>query len=141
MGPPLADGTVEVGYSVVPEERGRGYATEVVQALTARALAAPDVQRVVAEVHEENAASLKVMERCGFYRLGTGREPGHHRYQHRAPRPLGGEVCGKVSGDRSETGIERSLIERSLGVFGQHPTGNPEAPRSLWQSGELTMHE
>ena len=82
MGPP-ADGTVEIGYSVVPEERGRGYATEAVQVLIARALATEGVQRVVAEVHEENVASLKVMERCGFYRIGTGREPGHHRYQYR----------------------------------------------------------
>jgi RimJ/RimL family protein N-acetyltransferase len=82
MGPPLADGTVEIGYSVVPEERGRGYATEIVRALVARALATSGVQRVVAEVHEENAASLGVMERCGFHRVGTGREPGHHRYQH-----------------------------------------------------------
>jgi ribosomal-protein-alanine N-acetyltransferase len=83
FGPPLADGTVEIGYSAVPDHRGRGYTTEVVQALTARALAAPGVLRVVAEVHEENVASLKVMDRCGFHRIGAGRDPGHHRYQHR----------------------------------------------------------
>jgi RimJ/RimL family protein N-acetyltransferase len=57
--------------------------TEVMRALTARALAAPGVLRVVAEVHEENVASLKVMDRCGFQLVGAGRDPGHHRYQHR----------------------------------------------------------
>jgi [ribosomal protein S5]-alanine N-acetyltransferase len=82
FGPPGEDGTVEIGYSAAVEWRGRGYTTEIVQALTARALATPGVRRVVAEVHEENAASLKVMERCGFHRVGVGRDPGHHRYQH-----------------------------------------------------------
>jgi ribosomal-protein-alanine N-acetyltransferase len=83
FGPPSDDGTVEIGYSSAVEWRGQGFATEMVQALTARALATASVQRVVAEVHEDNAASLKVMERNGFHRVGPGRDPGHHRYQHR----------------------------------------------------------
>jgi [ribosomal protein S5]-alanine N-acetyltransferase len=84
LGPPGADGTVEIGYSAAEEWRGHGYVTELVQALTARALATPGVQRVVAEVHEENTASLKVMERCDFHRVGRGRDPGYHRYEHGA---------------------------------------------------------
>ena len=44
FGPPLADGTVEIGYSVVPECRRNGYATEIVQALTTRAFAVPEVR-------------------------------------------------------------------------------------------------
>src|SRR4051794_19434895 len=83
FGPPTADGVVEIGYSTAPEFRGRGCATEFVSALTARAWATPGVTQVVAEVHEENAASIKVLERCGFHRIGAGRDPGHHRYQHR----------------------------------------------------------
>jgi [ribosomal protein S5]-alanine N-acetyltransferase len=86
FGPPAADGTVEIGYSTAPEWRGQGYCAEIVTALTARALATEGVQRVVAEVHEENAASLKVLARCGFHRVGAGRDPGHHRYQH-GPAP------------------------------------------------------
>ena len=82
FGPPSDDGTVEIGYSSTVEWRGQGFATELVQALTARALASPSVQRVVAEVHEDNAASLTVMARNGFHRVGPGRDPGHHRYQH-----------------------------------------------------------
>lgn len=84
FGPPDAEGTVEIGYSAAPEWRAQGYTTELVQALTARALTAPAVRRVVAEVHEENVASLTVLRRCGFHRVGLGRDPGHHRYQHGA---------------------------------------------------------
>ena len=82
FGPP-ADGTVEIGYSTAPEWRGRGYAAEFVEALTARALATPGVRRVVAETHDDNAASIRVLERCGFHRVGPGRDPGFHRHEHR----------------------------------------------------------
>ncbi len=81
FGPP-AGGVVEIGYSTAPEWRGQGYCTECVQALTARALGVAGVERVVAEVHEDNPASVKVLARCGFHRVGPGREPGFHRYQH-----------------------------------------------------------
>jgi RimJ/RimL family protein N-acetyltransferase len=81
MGPPSEDGTVEIGYSVVPELRGRGYATEMMGALVARALEVPGVRRVAAEAHEENIASITVLERCGFSRVGLGRDPGHLRFE------------------------------------------------------------
>jgi RimJ/RimL family protein N-acetyltransferase len=86
MGPPSTDGTVEIGYSVVPEWCGRGFATELAGALVERAFATPGVMRVVAEAHEENTASIVVLERCGFARVGVGRDPGHHRFERlRAP--------------------------------------------------------
>jgi [ribosomal protein S5]-alanine N-acetyltransferase len=84
LGPPASDGTVEIGYSVVPEYRNQGYATELVSALTNRALTlfVAGVRRVVAEVDEQNGASQKVLRRCGFAPVGSGREPGHTRFQH-----------------------------------------------------------
>ena len=81
FGPPLADGTVEIGYSVVPEWRRHGYATELVRALTKRAFDVPDVRRILAESEVENAASIGVLTRCGFRRMGTGREPHYDRFQ------------------------------------------------------------
>jgi RimJ/RimL family protein N-acetyltransferase len=81
FGPPTADGVVEMGYSVVPDHRRQGYATELVQALTAHALGFTDVRRVVANVHGENVASVTVLERCGFRRIGAGRDPGHFLYE------------------------------------------------------------
>ncbi len=79
FGPPSADGIVEIGYSVAVSHRERGYATEMVRAMTARALATQGVTSVVAEAHEFNVASLKVLERAGFVKVGAGRDPGHLR--------------------------------------------------------------
>ena len=82
FGPPV-EGTVEIGYSVVPEHRSKGYAGELARALTEHALAMPDVTRVVAETHEQNVASRKVLERAGFRLVGAGRAPGDQRYERR----------------------------------------------------------
>ena len=81
FGPPSPDGTVEVGYSVVPEWRRHGYATELVQALTKRAFDTPEVRRILAEADVDNVASIGVLARCGFRRMGTGREPHYDRFQ------------------------------------------------------------
>ncbi len=81
FGPPLPDGTVEIGYSVVPEWRRHGYATELVQALVERAFDVPDVRRILAEAESANVASIGVLERCGFRRMGTGREAHYERFQ------------------------------------------------------------
>jgi RimJ/RimL family protein N-acetyltransferase len=80
FGPPASDGSVEIGYSVVPACCGRGYATELVGALTNRALGVEGVRRVVAEADGQNAASIKVLKRCGFVLVGAGREMGHARF-------------------------------------------------------------
>jgi ribosomal-protein-alanine N-acetyltransferase len=81
FGPPSPDGTVEIGYSVVPEWRRHGYATELVQALTKRSFDVMAVRRILAESEVENVASLRVLGRCGFRRMGTGREPHYDRFQ------------------------------------------------------------
>lgn len=85
FGPPTPDGTVEIGYSVVPECRGLGYATEMVRALTAHAFAVAEVRRILAEANVENLASITVLTRSGFRRMGTGREPHFDRYQFDRP--------------------------------------------------------
>jgi RimJ/RimL family protein N-acetyltransferase len=94
VGPPGSDGLVEIGYSVVPDYCGLGYATELVGALTKRALKLVGVRRVVAEADERNAASLKVLERCGFVRVGAGRETGHARFACEIESPLRGTTAG-----------------------------------------------
>ena len=80
FGPPDRDGTVEVGYSIADEWRGRGYATEVARALTERALREPRVRRVIAHAAADNAASHGVLLRAGFRRLDCG-ETGKRRYE------------------------------------------------------------
>jgi RimJ/RimL family protein N-acetyltransferase len=78
-GPPAA-GAVEIGYSVVPEHRRRGYATEASAALVARAFARADVERVLAETLPELSPSIGVMGKLGFVFVGEGSEPGVIRY-------------------------------------------------------------
>jgi RimJ/RimL family protein N-acetyltransferase len=70
LGPPDGDGVVEVGYSVIPERRGLGYATEAATALVGWALAQPGVTAVLAHCDATNAASIRVLERAGFGRVG-----------------------------------------------------------------------
>jgi RimJ/RimL family protein N-acetyltransferase len=80
LGPP-ANGAVELGYSVIPTARHRGYATEIVQALVAHAFADPEVKEVVAHTADENVASTHVLLRGGFSRVGPGPEPGSVEYR------------------------------------------------------------
>ncbi len=78
-GPP-EDGTVEIGYSVLPRFQGQGYAAEMVRALIDWAFAQPGVQRIIAETTEENTASVRMLRRLGFTRTEPAVEPGHIRF-------------------------------------------------------------
>lgn len=78
-GPP-ENGTVEIGYAVLPQFQGRGYATEMVLAMTGWALAQPGVECVMAEVMTGNSASLRVLAKAGFEPAGDGEEPGSLRF-------------------------------------------------------------
>ena len=80
LGPPL-DGVVEIGYSVVPEARGRGFATEIVQALAERALAVAGVHKVIAHTLVSNTTSQGVLKRSGFNAAGSGAEPQLLRFE------------------------------------------------------------
>lgn len=67
-GPPDERGVVEIGYSVVPSRRRRGYAGEAVASLVAWARTQPGVTSVVAGTVPGNEASERVLERLGFLR-------------------------------------------------------------------------
>jgi ribosomal-protein-alanine N-acetyltransferase len=70
IGPPVA-GVVEIGFSVVPDRRRHGYATEAVGAMVDRVLQGPTVHSVVARCDAENVASIGVLEATGFVRTGA----------------------------------------------------------------------
>ena len=70
------DGTAEIGYGISEEYRGRGYATEAVDAMVSWALRRPGVRRVEAETEPDNKASRRVLEKCGFVPTGTTGEEG-----------------------------------------------------------------
>jgi RimJ/RimL family protein N-acetyltransferase len=63
-------GRVEVGYSVSPTARGRGAATASLQVLCQIAFKA-GAKEVLAEVLPSNVASMRVVEKAGFTKLGS----------------------------------------------------------------------
>lgn len=67
---PYLPGGVELGYTVYPALRGRGYATEAVRGLMAWA-AAQGVPGFVLSIASDNAPSLAIARRLGFARVGS----------------------------------------------------------------------
>ena len=63
FGPPDQRGSVEIGYTVVADRRGRGYATEAVRALVARAFER-GATRVCAHTRPGNLPTIAVLTNC-----------------------------------------------------------------------------
>ena len=74
-GPPDESGVVEVGYGIVPERRRRGFASEAVRALVARAFGDARVKTVVAHTLPQLVASIGVLRTTGFSFDGPGNDP------------------------------------------------------------------
>jgi len=83
-GPPDEQGIVEIGYSVLPEFQVQGLATEMVTAIVKWAKRQHQVKRVEAETNIDNKASIRVLEKNNFNRIGVGIEPGTIRFLHRS---------------------------------------------------------
>jgi ribosomal-protein-alanine N-acetyltransferase len=69
-GPPDETGLVEVGYSVDPRYRRRGYAKAMLRELLNRARHEPGVHIVRASISPDNAASLATVRGFGFAETG-----------------------------------------------------------------------
>lgn len=67
---PDSKGRTELGYSIAPTYRNKGYATEAAGSLLAWAFLKDDVKKVKARCKPDNAASIKVLERVGMRPLG-----------------------------------------------------------------------
>ena len=70
------NGVAEIGYGILEEHQGRGYATEAVQAACRWAFRHAEVKSLEAETETENAASQRVLEKCGFRPNGIMGEEG-----------------------------------------------------------------
>ena len=70
------NGVTEIGYGILEEYQGQGYATEAVDATVAWALKQPEVVCVEAETEPDNHPSRRVLEKCGFLSSGTVGEEG-----------------------------------------------------------------
>ena len=70
------DGIAEIGYGILEEHQGQGYATEAVRAACRWAFLHPDVTSLEAETDAGNAASQRVLQKCGFRSNGIIGEEG-----------------------------------------------------------------
>jgi [ribosomal protein S5]-alanine N-acetyltransferase len=70
-GRPNADGSVEIGYGIVPSYRNQGYASEAARAMVEWAFSHDDVQRVLANCLNDNIASIRVLEHIGMRQVGA----------------------------------------------------------------------
>lgn len=73
-GPPNELGEVEIGYGILDEFQGRGYATEAVRAMCSWGFSMPGCYFIQAQTEEGNRASERVLEKCGFEHAGVGSE-------------------------------------------------------------------
>lgn len=68
---PIEDGW-EIGYHTVKAYAGRGYATEAVRAFLPAMMEKLHLTQVAGICDAQNAASLRVLEKCGFRRVFEG---------------------------------------------------------------------
>ena len=63
---PSLDGMPEIGWVLASHSHGKGYATEAVKAATAWGDRNFGERRTCCIIHEENVASVRVAEKCGY---------------------------------------------------------------------------
>ena len=66
--------TLEIGYSLISSERGRGYCTEAAQIIVDYLFLSKETPCIQATTHIKNTASQRVLEKVGFRREGIMRK-------------------------------------------------------------------
>lgn len=64
----------ELGYWIIPDHHGNGYATEAAELCLDYAFDELGLHRVWARTHEDNEPSKRVLEKLGFQREGVSRD-------------------------------------------------------------------
>ena len=67
--------SVEFGYTIFPDYRGKGYASEAAQALMDWATREHNVTRFVVSISPTNEPSLRIAKKFGFHKVGTVTDP------------------------------------------------------------------
>ena len=65
---------LEVGYSLVPSERGKGYCTEALKIMVEFLFLSKDTNRIQAMTDPRNLASQKALQKAGFKKEGVLRK-------------------------------------------------------------------
>lgn len=68
---------IEVGYLLIPDAWGQGFATEVCGRLLRFAFEETDLPEVVATTDPDNTASQHVLQKCGLQSIGVHRAYGY----------------------------------------------------------------
>jgi [ribosomal protein S5]-alanine N-acetyltransferase len=61
----------EIGYALLPDARGRGYATEAATALVKWTFAKTEIVRIIAVIERANKQSLRVAAKLGMREVAT----------------------------------------------------------------------
>lgn len=69
---PLGEGAWEVGYHITAPHTRKGYATEALTAFLPVMMERLGLREVAGVCDAENAASIRVLEKCGFVRIFEG---------------------------------------------------------------------
>jgi RimJ/RimL family protein N-acetyltransferase len=64
----------EIGYAIIPNERGKGRCTEAVKIIVDYLFLSKDIGRIQAHTDIRNVASQRVLEKVGFKKEGTIRK-------------------------------------------------------------------
>jgi predicted acetyltransferase len=73
--PPLGDSAGHIGYAVLPHARNRGCATQILRDAIRYAHAELGLDRLLVTCDDDNAASIRVIEKNGGVLLDTWNEP------------------------------------------------------------------
>ena len=74
---PAFDGAPEIGWALAAAAHGRGYATEAVRAALAWGAAHLPAPRTVCMIDPDNAASIRVADKCGYREYARSTYKGH----------------------------------------------------------------
>lgn len=79
---PREKGTAEIMYAVIPNERGKGYATEIAATLARHTVGRLGYRRVIAPISFEHQISKAVAVKAGFSDHGTSQNSGSIKTVH-----------------------------------------------------------
>jgi Acetyltransferases, including N-acetylases of ribosomal proteins len=73
-GKPDEDGSVEIGYGLVEDERGKGYGFEALNTIIAWAKSHPDVKTIKADCLIDNYPSIRILTKAGMKEVSRDEE-------------------------------------------------------------------
>lgn len=80
-GLPDSDSKIVIGYSLLDQFHGKGYASKALRGFLDWAKREPSLRRVVADTFPHLTASIRVLEKNGFVRSGAGTDEGSIRFE------------------------------------------------------------